>query len=541
MVEIGTKIAACIVLTCLFHIATFKTFGILQQCGYHNNAFLRWMKRKDNLFYNRLGVWTLSSLLACVFISLCFSLLGVETAIFCGFVCYLGFAFFYCIADRKYALKVPVNVTGRIRRLSVAYILLTACVCYVVIALLDFLRVLIDNEVYSLFSFAPACLLPLLLPFLLLAANKILSPLEKARNKKFVERAGQVLDNASALKIGVVGSYGKTSVKNILSSILSVKYSVIATPESYNTPAGVAKTVNCLDVTKCEIFIAEMGARRVGDVAELCRLVKPDYAVFTGVCAQHIETFKTEENLLKAKCEIVKGTKNTVVCGAKLQEKIAAIDEEFLSGEEKGKCFFVGDASIENVELKKDGATFTLRFENGESVFAETPLLGKGAVENVALAATLAFKLGMTAEEISEGIKKIKQIPHRLQLIESGGVHILDDAYNCSEESAQEAIAALKRFDGGKIAVTPGIVEAGILEEKINAELGAKLAKADLDMVVLVGETLVGVVKKGYLAAGGSAEKLTVVPTLEKAKEMLGEYLKEGDAVLFLNDLPDVY
>lgn len=541
MVEIGTKIAACIVFTCLFYIATFKTFGILQQCGYHNNAFLRWMKRKDNLFYNRLGVWTLASLLACIFISLCFSLLGVETAIFCGFVTYLCFAFFFCIVDKKYALKVPVNVTGRIRRLSVLYVLLTACVSYIVIALLDFARAAIDNDVYSLFAYAPVCFMPLLLPFILLLANKILSPMEKARNKKFVERAGQVLDQSSAIRVGVVGSYGKTSVKNILNSILSVKYSVIATPESYNTPAGVAKTVNCLDVQKCEIFIAEMGARRVGDVAELCRLVKPDYAIFTGVCAQHMETFKTEENLVKAKSEIIKGTKGKVVCGSGLQEKIDGLDSEFLNETDKEKCLFVGETSIENLALKKDGAAFTLRLKNGESIFVETVLLGRAAAENIALAATLASELGMTAEEISQGIAKIKPVPHRLQLIESGGIHILDDAYNCSEQSAKEAIDALKRFDGGKIAVTPGIVETGILEEKINGELGASLAKADLDLVVLVGETLVGAVKNGYLSAGGAPEKLKTVPTLEKAKETLGEYLKEGDAVLFLNDLPDVY
>ena len=365
--------------------------------------------------------------------------------------------------------------------------------------------------------------------------------MEKARNKKFVERAGQVLDQASAIRVGVVGSYGKTSVKNILNSILSVKYSVIATPESYNTPAGVAKTVNCLDVQKCEIFIAEMGARRVGDVAELCRLVKPDYAIFTGVCAQHMETFKTEENLVKAKSEIIKGTKGKVVCGSGLQEKIDGLDSEFLNETDKEKCLFVGETSIENLALKKGGAAFTLRFKNGESIFVETVLLGRAAAENIALAATLASELGMTAEEISQGIAKIKPVPHRLQLIESGGIHILDDAYNCSEQSAKEAIDALKRFDGGKIAVTPGIVETGILEEKINGELGASLAKADLDLVVLVGETLVGAVKNGYLAAGGASEKLKTVPTLEKAKETLGEYLKEGDAVLFLNDLPDVY
>lgn len=540
MVEIGTRIATTIALTCFFYAGTFKSLGILQQCGYHNNAFLRWLKRKDNLCYNRIGLWTLTCALLCAVSGLCFSLLGEEFALLCSFVTYLVVSFAYCAFDRKYALKVPVNVTKRLERLSVGYLFLVACVTYVTLSLTAFVAEVWGNQIYILLQLVPVAFVPLALPFLLLLANKILSPFEKKRNKKFVERAGQVLDNAKAIRIGVVGSYGKTSVKNILYTLLSSKFSVIATPESYNTPAGVAKTVSCLNVEDVEIFIAEMGARRVGDVAELCELVKPDYAVFTGVCAQHIETFKSEENLIKAKSEILKGTKNTVVCGSALREKLDGLGE-FLSSSDREKCKFVDETAIQNLQLKKDGSVFELCLENGESIQIETTLLGRGAVENISLAVTLAYELGMNKEEIETALKKLKPVPHRLQLIESGGIYILDDAYNCNERSAKEGIDALKRFDGGKVAVTPGIVEAGILEEKINGTLGEMLATAELDLVILVGETLVGVLKNGYEKAGGDLTKLKIVPTLEKAKELLGDYLKEGDAVLFLNDLPDVY
>ena len=377
-------------------------------------------------------------------------------------------------------------------------------------------------------------------PFFLLFANKLLSPLEKANNRRHVERARQVLDKSNAVRIGIVGSYGKTSVKNILHSILSVKYSVISTPESYNTPAGVAKTVNCLNVPETEIFIAEMGARRMGDVAELCELVKPDYAIFVGVCAQHMETFKTEENLIKAKCEIIKGVKNTVVCGEKLKEKITGLREDVLSEADKKKCVYACGA-IENLVLEKDSTSFTLCLASGEKLQVQTAMLGSAAAENIALAVLLAEKLGLTKDEILQGVEKIRPVPHRLNLIETDGVYILDDAYNCSEQSAREAIAALQRFENKKIVVTPGIIEGGILEEKINGELGEALAKATLDEVILVGETLIGAVKKGYLSAGGDESKLKTVPTLEKAKALLSESLGEGDAVLFLNDLPDAY
>ncbi len=540
MIEIGTKIATCIALTCLFHVATFKLLGIMQQCGYHNNAFMRWLKRKDNLFFNRLSIWSLAMFFSVPLASLAFSPLGVEVGVSVGLIVYLFFSFLFCWVDRKYALKVPVNVTNRLKRLSVGYILVTACATYILIALMSFVARLFDNELYYLFQFLLLTLTPMALPVFLLFANKILSPFEKANNRRHVERARQVLDKSTATRIGIVGSYGKTSVKNILYSILSVKYSVIATPESYNTPAGVAKTVNCLNVTETEIFIAEMGARRVGDVAELCELVKPDYAIFVGVCAQHMETFKTEENLVKAKCEIVRGTKNIVVCGAKLEQKIVGLSDEVLSADDKKKCVFT-DGAVENLVLEKDSTSFTLCLASGEKLQVKTQILGSAAAENIALAALLAEKLGLTKDEILQGIEKIRPVPHRLNLIETNGVYILDDAYNCSEQSAREAVAALERFENKKIVVTPGIVEGGVLEEKINSELGEVLAKASLDQVILVGETLIGVVKKGYLSAGGDETKLKIVPTLEKAKELLFGQLGEGDAVLFLNDLPDVY
>ena len=124
---------------------------------------------------------------------------------------------------------------------------------------------------------------------------------------------------------------------------------------------------------------------------------------------------------------------------------------------------------------------------------------------------------------------------------ESGGVYILDDGYNANEKGAKAAIDALKRFAGRKVVVTPGIVEAGMLETQINERLGALLADERLDRVILVGETLVLPVKNGFMQAGGLAEKLSVVPTLDKAQTLLADELGAGDAVLFLNDLPDVY
>lgn len=540
MGDVLSRIAACIACTCFFYVATYKSLGALQQCGYKNGRFARWLKRKDNLYYNRLALWAGLSLLSSGLVSLCFFFAGTKLALILSAIPFFLFCILFCVADRKYALKVPVKNTGRVKRLSAAYILVLACVSYLVVALLAFIGKLIDSELYSLFQYLPFCLMPLALPWLLCASNAIDSLYETPRNKRFVKRAGQVLDESNIIRIAVVGSYGKTSVKNILKSVFSAKYSVVETPESFNTPVGIAKTVTGAEFAGKEVFVAEMGARHAGDIAELCGLVKPDYAVFTGVCAQHIETFGSEENVLRAKCEILKSSAKKIVCGGGLKEKIDALPETEFSAAEKAKCLYADcEALISELRLEADKTSFVLTLPGRKPVFAEIPLLGKHSAENVALAALLAAEAGLSDEEIERGIGNVRPVSHRLQLLENGGVYILDDSYNSNPRGAAEAVEALKRFEGRKIVVTPGLVEAGILEEKLNGELGASFV--GLDEVILIGETLVGAVKAGYLAAGGDEEKLSSFPSLQDAQACFGELLQAGDCVLFLNDLPDAW
>ena len=145
----------------------------------------------------------------------------------------------------------------------------------------------------------------------------------------------------------------------------------------------------------------------------------------------------------------------------------------------------------------------------------------------------------MTVDEIASAIDGIDYIEHRLQLIESGGVNILDDGYNSNVKGARAALKVLKYFDGRKIVVTPGLVELGVLEEDENSALGKELV--GFDLVILVGDTLVKFVENGYKAGGGDMEKIKIKPNLASAQEELKGYLHSGDTVLFLNDLPDIY
>ena len=536
MSEVICRIIASVVSACLFCYATRKLLGALQQSGYKNGTFWRWFMRKDNLAYNRLAVLTLCLALATAITSLCFSFLGVREGLVISSVPFFGLAFLYLWVDNKYALKVPLKNTGRAKRLFAVYFICTALFAFCALTWMDQIADWNGSAVYSSVAYVPFAFLPAVLPFILLIANGFNATFEDWRNMRYVNRAAKTLENSpETIRIGVVGSYGKTSVKNVLKTLLSEKYTVVETPESYNTPMGIAKTVFSSEFANKQIFIAEMGARKTGDIAELCAIIQPDYAVFTGVCEQHIKTFGSLENVWAEKSEILHHGVKKAICGESLR---AYVERDFENS--VGDGILLGGVAVENVEFRATETVFTLLYGE-EKIEVKTALLGGGAVENISLAAALCKALGLTAEELKKGLEKLQPVPHRLQLIENNGAYILDDGYNCNLRGAKEGIAALTRFGGGKCIVTPGIVECGILEEKINGELGKMIAEAKLDQVILVGDTLVGAVKSGYLAAGGNADNLTVTPTLDGAKAILQNWVKTGDAVLFLNDLPDVY
>lgn len=533
MNDVVLRIVASIVSACLIGAATAKGLGAMQQSGYKNGNFLRWLKRKDNLFYNRLSVLSLCLALASTVTALCLSFLGIREGLLLSAAPFFLLILCFCYADMRYALKVKTKKTGRLLRLFAVYILLMASVGYLFIALLYFLARWNGSDIYHLIAYAPFSLMPMLAPFLLCVANALTGVFENARNEKFVKRAGQVLDKSDMIRVGIVGSYGKTSVKNILKTLLLEKYDVVETPESYNTPIGIAKTVFSPAFENKKVFIAEMGARKSGDISKLCALVKPQYAVFTGVCAQHIQSFGSLENVWREKSAILRVDGVETVLGENLRP--LASDYDGLQN-----VTFTGLTAAENIRLDAERTYFEFSL-GGERIVVDTPLLGESAVENILLAATLAYKMGLTAAEIQKGVEKLSPVPHRLQLIKNGDVRILDDGYNANIRGAASALAALSRFSGRKCVVTPGIVECGVLEESINGELGALIASHAPDCVILVGETLVGSLKAGYVNAGGDENALTIVEDLSSAQAVLQKWIRGGDTVLFLNDLPDVF
>ena len=518
-------VLCAVVFSLLFSGCFYKLLGILQSSGYSGTRLIKWSHKKGNLVFGRHVLLTLLCALSCAVISLAFSFAGEWSAVI-GFAAYIIFFSVFIWADNRVALRTPLTFTPRIKRLFVVLAVVNAIISYLAICLLNFGDSVWGNNVFTTLRYCPLSVSPLLMFPIALLANLIDKIYEVPHNKSFVKKAKKKLAESDIKVIGITGSYGKTSCKKILADILSKKYRVLYTPASHNTPMGLALSINNNDLSNYDIFIAEMGARHVGDIAELCEFCPPDIAVITGICPQHLESFGSIENVVKAKGEILAG-------GA-----VAFIAPDcsslFTAYSGVNRC----ENCVSDIVCNADGSTFNISL-GGKKYKAHTRLLGKHAVENVAISAQVAYNLGMTAEEIVAAIDEVDFIEHRLQLIKSGGVNILDDGYNSNVKGASAALEVLRSFEGRKIVVTPGLVELGVLEEEENTRLGEQLV--GLDFVILVGETLVTPVKQGYLSNGGEVSTLKIVPTLNAAQEELKTILQDGDTVLFLNDLPDIY
>ena len=525
----------------LMIVVSYKFFQAIQQCNYKSGEYIKWLRKRDNPFISRLLMLSMLSILGFLLINMSLSFIDHFIVKYAGFFVYFLFLAVYFANERKEKSKVPLVYTKRMWRLIITFALLTVILSLLLIFLVNLVAIPFSENLLSKFRYAILCLSPIAVPYLVLLAYKINQPIEKKINKKYFDECKDTLSKRSDLiKIGVTGSYGKTSVKNVLQSILSKKYEVLATPESYNTPMGIVKTVKRLE-DKHQILICEMGARQVGDIDELCSLVSLDYAVITGITRQHLETFSTLENVIKTKSEILKGVKKSAFISADDKYSIEiyknAKCDKYLAGVNKTKNSYL---YAENVSFSELGTNFTLVFGD-KKVDVKTSLLGKGAVSNIVLASAVALNFGITLDEIKEAIENLKQIPHRLELIKgANGVYVLDDGYNSNPEGFKTAIELLKSFKGKKYVVTPGMVELGHAQSGLNYKMGELLSTV-CDGVILVGRSGSLQIREGLLCKDYPKEKIFMVKNLTEAKELFPSLLNSGDVVLFENDLPDIF
>ena len=381
-------------------------------------------------------------------------------------------------------------------------------------------------------------------------ANTINRPIEKGVNNHYINDAKRILrENPDLIIIGVTGSYGKTSVKFYLETLLRQKYRVLVTPESYNTPMGIVITIRKFLKPTHEIFVCEMGARYVGEIKEDCDLVHPHHGLITSIGPQHLDTFGSLENIQKTKFELADAVPDggmlflngdNEYITEELQRRKGSRplydDPVIYHSENTGSGYYASDVVVTN-----HGTDFTVNAPDGESERFSMKLVGGHNVINVVGAIAVAHKLGISLAELRIPVRRIKSVPHRMEMKNHGDVTIIDDAFNSNPIGSKTAVETLALMDGMRILITPGMVELGEDEAEYNRKFGTYAADC-CDRIFLVGRKHTEPIKEGILSKGFPEKNLEVFDKVEDA--ISRAYAVKTDQhkyILLENDLPDNY
>ena len=543
-----TEILFFITLATAAIYAVFKflyELHMLQQNSYRNERFTRWLKGNYGSADRGLEVIFLVFSLLITFLYAPVGLVLMTLS----FV-FLSWRFF----NKKH--KKALVLTDRAKRIlgvSLVLFFLTSLVLiyYLFMFSIDNTSVVIRNycvEPGALKTLLKLPILGLVLTFILspitiLLANTFLKPYEKYNHNWYINDAKKMLASMPNLTIiGITGSYGKTSTKHFLHSILVQKYNVLMTPGSFNTPMGVVRTVREQLKPFHEVFIVEMGAKQEGDIKEICDIAHPTIGILTAVGAAHLETFKTVDNIRKTKFELIDSLPQNGF--AVLNADYEIIANQSVS---KPKSYYgVNNAkaqfSIGDVVVSARGSSFSVNKDGKEYGSFETKLLGEHNLSNLAAAVAVADHLNVPAKSINVGIKKLQAVEHRLSIRRIGsGITILDDAFNSNPVGAKMAVEVLGQMEGTrKIIVTPGMVELGDKTYELNKAFGTQIAK-NADIAIVVGKTNSEAITDGLKAEDFPDAQIYHAIDFKDATTWLGGRMTAGDVILYENDLPDSY
>lgn len=413
----------------------------------------------------------------------------------------------------------------------------------------------------------------------LLLATVVIRPLEAAVTYWIIQKARQTLKkHPNLIVIGIAGSYGKTTMKEMVTSVLKQKYQVLSSPETTNTPIGISRLItNHLSLTT-EVFIVEMGEHWQGDVKELCELVHPSMAIITGINEAHLERLGNLGTTISTIFELARHSKPNGLLIMNADD--ANIVGHYIKHIGNHKVEFYSSGSFElskykvnDVRFDENGGGQTFNISNPSSVMPSlesassprdldsgserkinlrsswagmtlsTKLLGHYAIGTSIAATILGKELGLSHTQIQKGINDLEPVPHRLQPMwnKENNVLIIDDSFNGNPAGVREAIETLAKFKNRrKIVLTPGLVEIGSETREVHENIGKQLAKV-ADKVLLIQNSVTDYILKGLQTAKFNHANIIVFPTTQEAHASLGQILQPNDVILFQNDWPDNY
>lgn len=504
--------------------AVTRQFQMLQQNSYYPSRYLGWIS--TGYIYNLLLTSALYLISSCFYI---FELY-IAQLVFIGLLTLIRII--TAFKEQKKSIK-PLVFTGRVKRLYFTLIILLAA--------LITLYVFNTENTFGRYISVSLFLISFFTPILTLIIWCITAPIEKMISLFYTLDAKKILKNHPQITvIGVTGSYGKTTTKFILTRILSEKFNVVCTPHSYNTPMGVVRTIREMLQPQTQIFVCEMGAKKRGNIKEICNIVSADYGIITSVGPQHLDTFKTVDNVFKTKFELADAVaKNNGITFVNGDSKEIAnrINCDFrIYGTNENFEFYA-----KNISYGRFGSEFDVVLGD-EEIHLTTKLLGLHSIIDIVGAVALSYKLGVSATDIKYAVASLKPTEHRLEMkTYINNSLLIDDAYNSNPEGCLEAVNVLGSFDGmKKVIVTPGLVELGDKEYECNYALG-KQAAQNCDIIILVGKNRSKPMADAVNNSDFNKENLYIVASFKEAMEIYSKIADTNTVVLFENDLPDNY
>ncbi|WP_066356004.1 Mur ligase family protein [Aliarcobacter skirrowii] len=333
--------------------------------------------------------------------------------------------------------------------------------------------------------------------------------------KKIAKRR---LNSIKDLKIvAITASYGKTSIKNFLYHILKNHFNTYKTPRSVNTIAGLVLDVNMDLPSNTQIYIAEAGARVKGDIKTIANFLEPQICVVGTIGEQHIEYFKSLENIQNTKKELLSSKR---------------LEKAFVHKSADAKESLNIDIFPKNLEIldsSLDGIRFSFEINDKKEEFF-APILGSFNAINLSAVILVANYLKIDIKSIKDSLKTLPQVEHRLQKIEANGKVIIDDSFNGNFEGMMEAFNLCKTYSGRRVIITPGLVESTI---EANKKIALKIDEV-FDFVILTGSLNIEVLSQNI-----DKNKIFILKDKSQMQNILASSTKSGDLILFANDAPN--
>lgn len=363
----------------------------------------------------------------------------------------------------------------------------------------------------------------------------IMHPIEMMIRKRFVSKAKLKLDHFSGIVIGITGSYGKTSIKNLVYDVLSMKYLCLKTKASYNNQMGITKTI-LEEMDHQEVFICEMGADHVHEIEDLCKFVQPTIGVVSAIGPQHLSTFHSIENILHEKMQLLESLPNTGMGFYNFDNfYLNQYDMQLKCDVTRVGIHSYAQIKAIHIQCNHLGSQFDVWLDH-KLVHFETILLGEHNILNCLFAIALGHYLKVDIVLIQMAILCTKAVAHRMELKPFYKGMCIDNAYNSNPESASASLEVLKKMPGRHYIITPGFIDLGELNGYYSEQFGKEMNFCE--KIGLVGECKE--IKKGLIDSGYDMENVYTFMKMKDAMVFMSAILEEEDTLLIENDIPEI-